>query len=167
MTLLRQSRPQREVQMWPANPKPLLLQPLWTSEKVLVTQLCPTLCNPMDCSPPGSSVHGILLQEYWSGLPCPSPGNLPDPKVKPRSPTLQADSSLYEPPASYCGLAGPHRCSPVPLAFQITELPPLSLTQGPTEVAGGSRGHGREASVDNLHLYPPCPKDQQLLQCFL
>ena len=30
------------------------------SEKVFVTQLCPTLCDPMDCSPPGSSVHGIL-----------------------------------------------------------------------------------------------------------
>ena len=41
---------------------------------VLVTQLCLTLCNPMDCSPPGSSVHGIsqarmLEWEYWSGLP--------------------------------------------------------------------------------------------------
>ena len=33
-----------------------------------------TLCNPMDCSPPGSSVHGILP---WSGLPFPSPGDLP------------------------------------------------------------------------------------------
>ena len=39
-------------------------------------QSCPTLCNPMDCSPPGSCVHGILQQEYWSGLPCPPPGNL-------------------------------------------------------------------------------------------
>ena len=33
----------------------------------------------MDCSPPGSSVHGILQQEYWSRLPCPPPGDLPDP----------------------------------------------------------------------------------------
>ena len=30
-------------------------------------QSCPTLCNPLDCSPPGSSVHGISRQEYWSG----------------------------------------------------------------------------------------------------
>src|SRR5574337_472162 len=37
-------------------------------------QLCPTLCDPMDCSPPGSSVHGILQEEYWSRLPCPPPG---------------------------------------------------------------------------------------------
>ena len=42
-------------------------------------QLCLTLCDPVDCSLPGSSVHGILRQEYWSGLPCPSPGDLPDP----------------------------------------------------------------------------------------
>ena len=49
-------------------------------------------CNPIDCSLPGSSVHGILQQEYWSGLPFPSAGDLPDPEIKPRSPALQADS---------------------------------------------------------------------------
>ena len=37
-----------------------------------------TLCNPMDYSPPGSSVMGFSRQEYWSGLPFPSPGDLPD-----------------------------------------------------------------------------------------
>ena len=37
-------------------------------------------------------------QEYWSGLPFPSPGNLPDPGIKPRSPVLQADSLPSEPP---------------------------------------------------------------------
>ena len=36
-------------------------------------QSCPTLCDPMDCSPPGSSVQGILQAEYWSGLPSPPP----------------------------------------------------------------------------------------------
>ena len=63
-----------------------------------VAQSCPTLCNPMDCSPPGSSVHGIFQQEYWSGLPFPSPGELPDPEIKPRSPALQADALRSEPP---------------------------------------------------------------------
>ena len=38
-------------------------------------QLYPTLCNPIDCSPSGSSVHGILQQEYWSGLPYPPTGD--------------------------------------------------------------------------------------------
>ena len=41
--------------------------------KVLVAQLCLTLCDPMDCSPPGFSVHGYSRQGYWSGLPFPSP----------------------------------------------------------------------------------------------
>ena len=40
-----------------------------------VAQSCPTLSNPMDCSLPGSSVHGIFRQEYWSGVPLPSPIN--------------------------------------------------------------------------------------------
>ena len=41
---------------------------------------------------------GFSRQEYWSGLPCPSPGDLPDPGIKPRSPALQVDSLLFEPP---------------------------------------------------------------------
>ena len=52
-----------------------------------VAQSCPTLCNPMDCSPPGSSVNGeFSRQEYWSRLPCPPPGDLPNLGIKPRSP---------------------------------------------------------------------------------
>ena len=39
-----------------------------------VAQLWPTLSDPRDCSPPGSSVHGIFQAEYWSGVPLPSPG---------------------------------------------------------------------------------------------
>ena len=44
--------------------------------------------------PPGSSVHGISQQEYWSGLPFPSPGDLLNPGIEPVSPALQMDS-LY------------------------------------------------------------------------
>ena len=40
----------------------------------------------------------FFRQEYWSGFPFPSPGDLPDPRIKPRSPALQADSLLSEPP---------------------------------------------------------------------
>ena len=43
----------------------------------------PTLCNPMACSPPGSSVHGILQQESWSVLPLPPPRDLPNPGIGP------------------------------------------------------------------------------------
>ena len=48
-------------------------------------QSCPMLCDPMDHSPPGSCVHGISRQEYWGGLPSPSPGDLPDPGIEPTS----------------------------------------------------------------------------------
>ena len=51
---------------------------------------------PMDCSPPGSSVHGIF-QEYWSGLPFSSPGDLPNPGIELRSPSLWADFLPSEP----------------------------------------------------------------------
>ena len=64
---------------------------------VLVTQLCPTLCDSMDCSPPGSSVYGIL-QARKGELPFPSPGDLPNPGMEPRSPTLQANFLPSEPP---------------------------------------------------------------------
>ena len=45
---------------------------------VLVTQSCPTLCNSMDCSLPGSSSTEVSKQEWWGGLPQLSPGDLPD-----------------------------------------------------------------------------------------
>ena len=54
----------------------------------------------MDYSPAGSSVHGILQQEHWSELPCPTPGDLPDPGIEaasPMSPALQADALPAEP----------------------------------------------------------------------
>ena len=54
---------------------------------------CPTLCDPMDVQSMGFS-----RQECWSGLPFPSPGDLPDPGIEPRSPALQADALLFEPP---------------------------------------------------------------------
>ena len=74
-----------------------LFAPKESENESEVAQLCPTLCDPMDCSPPGSSVHGILRQEYWSGLPFPSPG-FPDPGTEPSSPALQADALTSEPP---------------------------------------------------------------------
>ena len=46
----------------------------------------------MDCSPPGFSAMGFSGQEYWSGLPFPSPGDLPDPGIEPWSPGAQVDS---------------------------------------------------------------------------
>ena len=68
----------------------------------LVAQSCPTLCNPMDCiacvAPPSM---GFPRQEYWNGLPLPSPGDLPDPAIKPSSPALAGGFFTDEPPGKH------------------------------------------------------------------
>ena len=69
---------------------------------------------------------GFSRQEYWSGLPFPSPGDIPDPGIEPASPTLQADSLLSEPPRKPgpC-LIGSYRGSPF-CCFSVTKMcPPL------------------------------------------
>ena len=66
--------------------------------KVIVAQSCLTFCNPMDCSPPSSSVHGILQARIPdSGLPFPSSVRLPDLGIEPGSHALQEDSLPSEP----------------------------------------------------------------------
>ena len=57
-----------------------LFVPLWMRAKLL--QSCLILCDPMDYSPWGSLSMGFSRQEYWSGLSCPPPGDLPDPGIK-------------------------------------------------------------------------------------
>ena len=66
-------------------------------------QLCPTLCDPIDCNSPllQALSMGFSRQEYWSGLPCPPPGDLPDPVIKPASlmsPALAGRFFTTEPP---------------------------------------------------------------------
>ena len=56
-----------------------------------VTQSCQTFCHPTDC------VHGILQARILELVPFPSPGDLPNPGIKPRSPAVQADSLPAEP----------------------------------------------------------------------
>ena len=52
----------------------------------------------MDCSLPGSSIHGIFQARILEWVAFPSPGDLPDPGIEPWSPALQADSLPFEPP---------------------------------------------------------------------
>ena len=66
------------------------------------------LCDPMDCCAQSPQSMGFSRQEYWSGLPCPPPGDLPHERIKPASlvyPALQADSLLLN-----------HQGSPIKLA---------------------------------------------------
>ena len=59
-------------------------------------QSCPTLATQWTVACQAPLFMGFSRQEYCSGLPFPSPKNLPDPGIKPRSPALQADSLLTE-----------------------------------------------------------------------
>ena len=65
--------------------------------QLLQSRLTP--CDPADCIANQAPLsREFFRQEYWSGLPCPSPGDLPDPGIKPESPKLQTDSLPSEPP---------------------------------------------------------------------
>ena len=86
-----------------------------------VAQSCPTLCDPWAVAHQAPPSMGFSRQEYWSGLPLPSPGDLPDPGIEPRSPALQADALTSAPPGnpwiSY-------RYTYIP---SLLKLPPFSL----------------------------------------
>ena len=68
-------------------------------------QPCPALCDPMDCSPPGSSVHGFSRQECWRGLPWSPPGIFPSQGSNPclflMSPYWQAGCLPLVPPRKF------------------------------------------------------------------
>ena len=79
------------------------LQSAWLPIEMLggsrpAAQSSPTFCKPMGCSPEAPLSKGFSRREYWSGLPFPSPGDLPTPGIEPGSPALQADALPSEPP---------------------------------------------------------------------
>ena len=95
-----------------------------------VAQSCLTLCNPMDYSPPGSSVHGILQAGIleWPFL---SPGDLPNPGIEPSFPILQADSLPSEPPGFLATAAAAKSLQSCPtLCNPIDGSPPGSSVPG-------------------------------------
>ena len=61
-----------------------------------VAQFCLTLCDPMDCNSPGSSVHGISQIRILEWIATPSPGDLPDPGIEPGSPELEGAPILSQ-----------------------------------------------------------------------
>ena len=76
-----------------------LLQCIKVKSETEVAQSCPTLRDPMDCTPPGSSIHGIFHATVleWGAIAF-SSGYIPDPGIEPASPALKADSLLSVPP---------------------------------------------------------------------
>ena len=105
------------------------------TESVLVNQSCLTLCDPIDSSLPGSSVHGILQARILGWVAIPFPRDLPDPGIKPASPALQVDSLLSEPPGKPCVNDGQVK---EPLPLRICTAPEGSHSSGYT----GQQGPG-------------------------
>ena len=149
--------------MWtPAH----LNKAVWPRKDVTIiyVQSCPALCDPMDYNPPGSSVMGFSRQEYWSGLPFPSSGDLPDPGIKPMSPALPGDFFL---PLSLLG--GP----PSPESFfrkkRWTGAASMHWAQCSYEIPTSYGREGGAAVLRSDHIigWPPVQPqslmDQQLL----
>ena len=92
------------------------------------------LCNSMTVACQAPLSMELSRQEYWSGLPFPSPGDLPDPGIEPGSPALQADSLLSEPPGKprFIGAAAAAKSlqSCLTMCNPIDSSPPGSTIRG-------------------------------------
>ena len=123
-------------------------------ELLFVTKSCPTLSNPMDCNPPGSSVHGIS-QARMLEKSVPSPGDLPDPGIELRPPVLQADSLLSEPPgkAPYFLLFLPISPSPAWLISSFSWV--TSSVCKDTELTSMGKNKNASACLCTLLKQPP------------
>ena len=82
----------------PINRGACQLQSIWSQVKVKSLSLVRLFVTPWTVAYQAPPSVGFSRQEYWSGLPFPSPGDLPDPGIKPRSPSYQADALTSEPP---------------------------------------------------------------------
>ena len=76
-----------------------------TMKESEVARSCLTLLTPWTVARQASLSMGFSRQGYWSGLPFPSPGDLPDPGIEPGSPALQAEALPSEPPGEPCTCA--------------------------------------------------------------
>ena len=84
------------------------------------------LCDPTDCSPPGSSVHGILQVRILEWLAMPFSRGSSRPGIKPRSPALQANSLPSEPPGPFSLVLRP-RCTCIKTQSSCSALSPYLM----------------------------------------
>ena len=90
-------------------------------------QSCPTLCDPVDCSLPDAPVHWILQQGYWSGLPCPPPGDPPRPEIEAASRMFPALTGGFFTPSGTWETQHPgdHVLKDSKLLFQFPPVSPV------------------------------------------
>ena len=117
--------------------------------------MCLTFCDPMNCSLPDTSVHGIFQESILERVPFPSPGYLSNQGIKPRSPELQADSLPVEPPGKpYLFLIPtPNLSFPVWLSKFGIILFNLSFPGGPDGKASACNA-GDQGSIPGLGRSP-------------
>ena len=102
-------------------------------------------------------------QEYWRGLPFPSPGDIPDSGIEPRSPILQADSLLSEPPGhiSSANLRAERRLSRLRPGLYLWQEPCSAQLTLEQQWGGGCQGmdprHSRIYSQPSVYTFPPYP----------
>ena len=113
---------------------------------MLVVQWYPTLWDPMDCSPPGSSVHEILQARILEWVTIPFSRGSSQSRDQTRSPALQADSSLSEPPGKYRGNTN-----------TMNLWTPVASTEAP--------GEGGSFSPAPSHICPICLSALSLKSC--
>ena len=119
----------------------------------LVSKPCLTLCDPWTVAHQAPPSMGFSRQEYWSGLPFPFPGYLPDPGIEPRSPTLQADALTSAPPGKQ-NLLQRHRTSDP--STNIKDFKGGKKARLKEEGGGGGRGGKRGGLTDvSCHLQIP------------
>ena len=150
-----------------------------------VAQSCPTFAIPWTIAYQAPPSMEFSRQEYWSRLPFPSPGDLPDPGIKPRSPTLQADALPSEPPGKPAPSLSTGKCkvkrwdrgerraksmsrSPVPLPSECSHV--RGEAQGgsedrewPHQPEGGRAGRLR-GPVQDQETYTAQQADEGLLR---
>ena len=113
-----------------------------------VAHFCPALCDPWSVAHQAPPSMGFSRQEYWSGLPFPSPGDLPNPGIELRSPTLQADALTSAPPGKPLNT----RIQVLTAKISREERKPGGRKKGEEAGKGGERGGLTDVSC---HLQIP------------
>ena len=118
----------------------------------LVAQSCPTLGDPMDCSRPGFSVHGILQGRMLEWAANPLSRGSSQPRDQPGSPALQVDSLLSEPPGKPMVPAIPKRRVAINGPDICTRRAPNAQKLPPSELAGTSKPQGHAGPCWAYHV---------------
>ena len=148
-----------KTQLWPQDWKKSVLVPIpkkVSENKVKSLSRVRFFVTPWTVAHQASLFMRFSRQEYWIGLPFPSPGDLPDPGIEPRFPTLQADALTSEPPGA----------SKVMLKILQARLHQYLNREPPDVQAGFRKGRGTRDQIANIHCIIETAK-KNIYFCFI